>query len=262
MSRIVVNVATDSWVRGQVRLTQAMLQFGQRVLPWSNCLPPGCPPHRTAGLLAGLADQCRPYAFKAYALQEAVKQGHATLLWCDASIVPIRSLTPLWERIERDGYWISRNGWDNSEWTADSAYPDLFPGVPIEEARAINKMIPHVVGTAFGIDVNHAIGKRFLHEYFRLASTTRAFCGPWQNSDAPRVAQRNEDRPAAPCGPPTTLGHRHDQTAASVIAWRLEMQLTDGPSVFSYTQQRNADGRPALDPGLYRDDTILLAAGI
>ena len=48
-----------------------------------------------------------------------------TLLWCDACIVPVRPLEPLWEKIERDGYWFCANGWSNYEWTAALAYWEM-----------------------------------------------------------------------------------------------------------------------------------------
>lgn len=93
------------------------------------------------------------YGFKAYALKEAMDLGADLLLWCDASILPVRSLEPLWQRIEQEGYWFSRNGWTNYEWTADSAYPDLFGGwyTPLpgysqyEGAAETNRTIEHVV---------------------------------------------------------------------------------------------------------------------
>ena len=155
--------------------------------------------------------------------------GATMLLWCDASVVAIRPLAPLWKHIEQHGYWFSRNcTWSNYTWTADSAYPELFPEFFIEDARRTNAKIPHVIATAFGISTAHPKGAAFLHQYFRYASETRAFCGPWSNGplyhDNPRQA---------PCGPPDVLGHRHDQTAASVIAWRLGMQLTDMPDIMA-----------------------------
>lgn len=271
MSRIVVNVATDSWVSGQRRLCEAMAAQGEQTRIWTNLLPPLCPPHRVRGFVSGDADKCRPFAFKAYALKEAMDAGYTTLLWCDASIIPIKPLTPIWEAIERDGLWILRNGWSNSDWTADSAYQDLFPecwspahlahatpeGVkldrtdydPLAAAREVNAKIPHAVGTVFGIDTKHANGALFLHEYFRLASTTRAFQGPWQNTAAGKVEGRNWDRPAGLCGPPTTLGHRHDQTAMSVIAWRLKYELDQTSGWLAYA-------------GNETEQTIVVAKGI
>jgi hypothetical protein len=236
MTRYLVSVATDSWVTGQDRLLWQAKRYDEKVLCWTDGFPIGCPPHRTRWRMAASTEsKCIPYAFKAYALHNAVLAGMETLMWCDASVYPTRSLTPLWEKIERDGVWLSNNGWTNNQWTADSAYPDLFPGDSPELARAINGQIPHVVATAFGVCVAHPIGKQFLDEYFRLASTTRAFCGPWGNTNcSTTVRGRNNDRPIGPCGPPNVFGHRHDQTAASVIAWRLGVQLTNPPEWFSY----------------------------
>ncbi len=262
MNRCVVNVASDSWVVGQRRLDAALAATGETLLAWTDRLPDGCPPHRDRGNLAGQPNACVPYAFKAYALKSAA-QSYDLLLWADACILPIKSLEPLWERIERDGYWMSKQGYTNYQWTADSAYPDLFPecdygppGFDLNGARARNRGIPHVVATAFGLNVKHPNGRAFLAEYYRLASTTRAFCGPWQNAHSPRVAGRNTDRAAGSCGPEDVLGHRHDQTAASVIAWRLGFELTSPPDVFSYPPEDAEGNRLPVD-----ERVILLADG-
>jgi len=244
MTRCVVSVATSEYYRrGQKRLVEAVTHQGYPIHHWHS-IPAECPSH-----------QDKPYAFKAYALeQEAEECGTELLIWADACILPIRSMEPLWERIERDGYWMSRNGYSNYEWTADSAYPDLFPGACTPEllnlARADNRLIPHVVATAFGINVKHPKGRAFLDEYYRLASETRAFCGPWCNSAF--VGSPNAGPPhTAQCGPPDVRGHRHDQTAASVIAWRLGFELTDPPDIFAYGK--------ADEP--HDERTILLADG-
>jgi hypothetical protein len=204
MKGCVVNVATgDHYVKGQKRL-MAAVGSGATMACWTNEMPPDSPAHSEV-----------PYAFKAFALQGACRRGHSLLLWADASILPIGSLGPLFGRIHRDGYWISRNGWMNSQWTADSAYVDL--GVTRQE----NAGILHVVATAFGLNAEHSCGKAILAEYIRLAKT-KAFCGPWRNCAA------------TPCGGFGVLGHRHDQTALSVIAWKLGLQLTEPPEWFAY----------------------------
>lgn len=238
--RMVVNVATtERYQRGQARLITWLADHHE---PGTGHLiePIGCPKHSDV-----------PYAFKAFALHEAANRSDL-LLWADASIIPIRSLEPLWERIERNGYWISNNGWTNYEWTADSAYPDLFAdhyqscadtppeyGMTSEHAlgnaRSVNRRIPHVVATAFGLNVRSEIGAAFLAEYYRLASETRAFCGPWSNVIGPGGSGHPANTGRAwRCGPDDVRGHRHDQTAASVIAWRLGMTLTNAPDVFAY----------------------------
>ncbi len=256
--RAVFNVATGPhYLRGQSRLLAALQQHGSgaQVLAWANELPPGSPPHSQ-----------NPYAFKAYALQHALtnRARPTTLLWADASILPIRSLEPLWERIERDGYWISNNGWTNSQWTCDAAYPMLFAkddlgqiGPPTLTAlRKLNATIPHVVATSLGISLEHKLGREFLSEYVSLADSG-AFRGPWWNSNASNK-QYAANRGAEPCGPPECFGHRHDQTAASVIAWRLGMKLSDPPDVFAYSKRR-PDGTLHIEDQDER--TIILADG-
>lgn len=195
--RVVVNVATGAhYQKGQARLLGAFRAIGETCALWRE-LPESWPSHADV-----------PYAFKAFALKAAADVGYRLLLWADACIVPAGLLSRIWEHAMEHGVWMSRNGYWNSEWTAESAYADL--GVTREE----NQRIPHVVATAFALDLEHPKGAEFLAEYFRLASTTRAFCGPWTGGIG--------------------VQHRHDQTAASVIAWRLGIPLTDPPDFFAY----------------------------
>ncbi len=241
MNRAVVSVATKHYIPGLRRLERWLKDNDPetRFVYWENELPPGAISHYE-----------KPFAFKAHALWAAVEQGAELILWADACILPIRSMEPLWEKIERDGYWICNNGWLNSDWTADSAYPDLFPGVDIDAARIINEKIKHVVAGTFGLDVRSYKGAAALSEYLRLAQTD-AFCGPTWNSNHPESRKMPNARP---CGDETVRGHRHDQSALSCIAWRLGMELSDPPLFFSYRQNDEKGNR--IEPDL---STILLA---
>ena len=240
--RAVVNVSTGChYLKGQQRLTEWLTANKQAdYFIWNDAsgLPVGWPSHAKV-----------PYAMKAFALRDAIAAGAKTLLWCDASIRPIRDLGPLWERIEDKGYWIGRNGWTNYEWTADSAYPDLFPEFEyplpvvtsdptrwmlIEDARKLNREIPHVVAGSFGISMEHPTGRAIFAEYFRMASETKAFCGPWMNQNHHLTGAQYGNPRVGCCGPSDVRGHRHDQTALSVIAWRLGCELTNSPNILSY----------------------------
>lgn len=234
MTRAVVNVGTGRYKDATERLRTSVSQHDTdaRFYSWDE-IPEDWPTHKQ-----------KPYAFKAYALELASNVADV-LLWCDSAIVVVKPLAPLWERIERDGYWIPLNGWTNYDWTADSAYPDLFPNVPIEEARAQSKTFSQVVATAFGVNVKHPTGKSLLGEYVRLAKMN-AFCGPWSNTNNPKHWPLHPDM-MGPCGPADVLGHRHDQTALSVIAWRLGLKLEQCPGFFSYA------------PG--NENTVLMSVG-
>lgn len=216
--RMVVNVATGHYVEGQRRLKDALKRYSPEAarLFWTDALPPGCPPH-----------ELYPYAFKAFALREARLRGAGTVLWADASIVPVRGMERLWNLIERNGYWISRNGWWNAEWTADAAYEHL------DITREQNWKVPHVVATAFGLDLRQERAERFLDEYYRL-SYSPAIQGPWCNTNHPDYEHLPVNGRSNPCGPANVRGHRHDQTIASVLAWKAGMVLTDPPEWFAY----------------------------
>jgi hypothetical protein len=248
--RAIVNVSTGGYIGGQRRLTEWCSRQKPEVeyFIWNDKsgLPPSSPSHADV-----------PYAFKAYALQVAQFAGAKTLLWCDASIIPVKPITGLFELIEEKGYWIGNNGWTNYEWTADEAYPHLFAKVHqgcflpygghcLAYDRAQNRLIKHVVAGSFGISLDHPKGKRIMEEYFRLASETKAFCGPWVNTNYTGQNVTGDAR-NAPCGPSDVRGHRHDQTALSVIAWQEGCELTNSPNILSYRGGETADTYLVMD---------------
>lgn len=197
--RCIVNSCARSHIPGQDRLIAEFRRQDPNVafMTWAEpMLPLGSPTH-----------QEMPYAFKAWALKAAAAQ-HSVLLWLDACMVPgPRLLEDLWQKIEKEGIWFAQNGWKNSEWTCEAAYPLL--GVTHEE----NDQIEHVVAGCFGLDMRSAIGQAFLSEYLRLAQNG-SFRGP-SYGDKGTV-------------------HRQDQTAASVICHRLGVQLSAPPDWFTY----------------------------
>jgi hypothetical protein len=167
-------------------------------------LPPGSPEHTDV-----------PYAFKAYAMQAMLRKGFTSVLWADSATVAVRSLAPLWEQVEGEGYWLADNFcWNCGEWTCDAALPLL--GIGREEAFSI----PQVAASAFALDFRNSLAIAFFSGLMRYARNG-AFRGPWTNEQG----QASPDL--------RVQGHRHDQTAASVMAWRLGMRLTPQPHVFS-----------------------------
>lgn len=237
MRKAVVSVATGTYYQKCLaRLERALFDMDKSIMPCFVTEPPTNWP----------TQQEIPYAFKAYALEAASKIADM-VLWCDSVVMPIQDMEPLWNKIDRVGAWIPLNGWTNYDWTADSAYPDLFPGKDIELARSINKTVPHCVATCFGLNLKSDDGKKILDEYFRLASTTTAFCGPWSNTNNPN-AWKYDPSMMGPCGPPDVLGHRHDQTCLSVIAWRQRIRLTQCPEFYGL-------------PGGISDKTIIVGNG-
>jgi hypothetical protein len=203
MKRVVLNVSTGRYVIGQARLRSQIADAD--FLAWTEEMPPASPSH-----------QDTPFAFKTFALAEARRRGYHLALWADSSILPTGPLPELWAHIEREGYWFPNNGWNTGQWCAEAALAPL--GIGREESFGI----PHLAATAMGFNLHNTRTLQFVYLWLDHARDGRAFRGP----------VRNDGGEASPDA--RVLGHRWDQTVASVLAWRLGMTFTDPPKFFAY----------------------------
>jgi hypothetical protein len=215
MNPVLLNVAIGkTYIKRQQRLQAGWKATGSEIplKCWTDCLPPCSPWHRghpwphTPGMV--------PYRFKIHAIQWAIQQGYDAVIWCDASIVPVRSLRPILKLIAEHGYWLVNNGWSVGEWVCDTALAPL--GITREESF----QIPLCTGGAFALNLAHGLGREFYQRLLKMDDT--AFYGPWTNGNGEASADKR------------VRGHRHDQTVMSVIAWRLRMQLMSSPQWFAY----------------------------
>ena len=198
MKSCVINFACGSWyVKGQERLKENFLKFGYKgdFFLYSNEAQLGCPSHKDM-----------PYAFKAYAFQKAIEAGYTRIIWCDSSMYLYneQSLDKIHRQLDKDGYMLVLNGWTTGTWCSDAALPKL--GITREEAFKI----PHIMANSMGFDLSNENSREFLSQYF-IHAKDGSYRGAWKNIHH-NVSK--DDR---------VLGHRHDQTVGSVIAWRLGM---------------------------------------
>jgi len=204
--RCVVSVATGPhYVANLERLVSSALlrSNDEKCIFWRNELPAGSPTHAE-----------NPYAFKIYAIEEAVRQGATSILWMDSSVVILKPLEPLWELIERKGYWFSRNyGYNNAQFTSDEALRIM------DTTRHDAKQVSHVVASCFGLNMRSPVAKQFLEEWKFFASHG-AFKG-----DRGDLSGGND--------PDKFYGHRNDQSVASQVCFWMEMDLTDPPDYFA-----------------------------
>lgn len=206
-ARAIVSVGTGyKYCSHLGRMVEAMPdeEYEYQIVAFRDIWPPHSPSH-----------QDNPYAFKVYAIEEAMQRGYSTILWCDSSILPVdrpgNSLGPIWEHIEKHGWWLPQNYDMNvGDFCCDSAVEIM--GI----SREVLRTIPIIIATAFGLDMRQRICQDFLAEWKRWA-LAGAFRGPWGNG----YGEASSD--------PQVKGHRHDQTMASVVANYLGMGLTMPP---------------------------------
>lgn len=201
-----VNYARN-YLDGQKRLKKSLKRCAPDIdfLYWTDEKELGCPQHKDV-----------PYAFKPYAFKRAREYGYDVILWVDASIYAIKSLEPIFEYIELNGYYFEKalpKFW-TGEWSSDIALKNL--GVTRQEAMGIKE----VAATVMGFDFRSDIANSFFCNWFRFANDGETFVGDWTNERQ----QISSD--------PRVKGHRHDQTVASILAHKMGIKLLEHHTFF------------------------------
>ena len=206
--------------------------FTGDLLFWQpGALPPGCPPHDES-----------PFAFKPFAFAEARRRGNDLALWLDASCVVVRPLDEVFTEIAGTGYVVFANGQHRvGEWASDVALVEL--GLTRDQALRI----PEINAAAIGFDLHHPAATRFLDEWIDRARAGVAFRG----TEAPILTRAGHFdvkwNVRGRVSPDRRVrGHRHDQTVAGVLTYRLGMS-----PVVKWVES-SSGGRPR------RPDTIVV----
>jgi hypothetical protein len=165
-------------------------------LGWQSDLPTGSPSHNEA-----------PFGFKPFCLMEAVARGYTTVLWMDASVVPVGPINSMFQHIEENGFLFFEEDHSVGEFCGDAALETL--GLTREKSFELRSCWACVIG----LNLNQPLSRCFLEEWARLAKDGKTFAGPkWSGVKGfPRTASAD----------PRVKGHRYDQAAASVLAHRL-----------------------------------------
>lgn len=136
--------------------------------------------------------QENPYAFKVYAMQFAREQGHSRVFWIDCSGWCIKHPDEHLKALEVDGYYLFHSGFTVADYTNDHCLQ--YFGVTREEAAGM----PMLASGVLGLNFDTEIAREFFAQW-KGAMEAGCFRGSWAD-------------------------HRHDQSAASIIAHRLGMR--------------------------------------
>lgn len=205
--RCIVTVATEAYVGLQRRILESLARVGWRddVLAWTGALPPGSPTHAE-----------EPYAFKLFAIREAERRGADSILWLDSPCVAASRLSPVFDRIARDGHLFVTAGDRLGNWSNDACL-DAF-GLTRDGAMDV----PLIHGSFIGLHLGRPSSLAWLDGMFR-ALAQGLFRGPYFSPHAPPDVRAR--RPGTPVGAvskdPRCWGHRHDEAVGSALARRL-----------------------------------------
>jgi len=239
MNKCVINFAKGLWYpRGQERLFQSLLNnFDGEIGIFNDEQQIDCQPH-----------QICPYGFKPYALRRVAKAGYTHVLWCDASVWAIKNIQPMFDFIDQHG-WMFFVNTSTGIFTSDACLKQF--GVTRDQAMDITMLM----GICMGFNLTHPKTQEFLKRWLQHADDGISFPGSWTNNNQ----EVSKD--------PRCKGHRHDQSAASLIAWQLGMdQIVPHETFFEYYQHPNPTGP---SKGLYDGDlslvkphTVMIAQGM
>lgn len=186
------------------------VRFDGDFLSWADELPEGSPTHFEA-----------PMAFKTFCFREARRQGYRLVLWIDAPIVALRSLQPIFNLIRQKGFITFTNNYGQSlgQWSSDEVL--AHHGISREDAM----QIPETPTSVIGLDLESELGNEFLSQWHKTCNdglTCRGRIRPYSSVEEYYAVAWNKEQCISK--DPRVGGHRHDQTAAGIVAHRLGMK--------------------------------------
>lgn len=230
MSVKIATVALGGWYpRGVARMIQSFEKEAPNytLSAYVNVLPFGAP----SSVIENGWDYTG-YCAKPFALLAQMEKDVDIGILLDAAFYPIRHIGPLVEHIANTGYYFCRNGFNVGEWSSDRALERLGP------SREQAFHIPEISSYCVGLNFRDSRSVELLSYWCALAGDRLTFPGFHTNSlyasEKPMPGGTGRNR--GPCSDdPRVMGHRHDQTALSVIAHRLGMrELIERPQFTAY----------------------------
>lgn len=207
MKKCIINVSYGKWYpKGQDRLSKSLLSVGYNgeKLFWRNSFPVNSPQHYEV-----------PYAFKAFAFQEAYERGNELILWVDSSLWAIKNPNPIFDIIDKEGGYFVSNGPFAGNTIPDRALKNM--NLTRDEAMTI----PEITGCIMGINIKDIKGKKFLDDFLSLAKDRVTF----QGSHLRSPVDSNDKR---------FLYARHDQPVASILRHRIGLPMYEPKQYFRY----------------------------
>jgi signal peptidase I len=200
MKHCIVNFSDNHFKKGQDRLVKSLIdnKYQGDILLYNNFDEVGSKSHTQV-----------PYQFKVYAIKKAIDLGYDIVLYCDASLYAITDVMPIIYHIIHKGHLMEYCGFSAGQWSTDICLEDF--GISRDEAMNIPL---HSAGFT-GLNMQNEKSVKFFNEWFEKAKEEKTFIGDWNNN---QKQCSNDER---------CFGHRHDQTTASIIAHKYELERTN-----------------------------------
>jgi hypothetical protein len=211
MLDVILNIAVGrDYPRGQARLWRSLEKWAPDT------------PRMFWAAWPRASHQDVPFGFKPDAFDEALRQGYDRALWLDSQVIAIAPLAAVWDWLDHIPVLQLEDGWRLGEWTSDEALR-IF-GIDRDAAM----QIPLSWAKVIAIDFRASHGMEFLDRWRDLRDRG-AFHGATHTIDT--TTWRDG---AVVSGDQRCRGHRHDQSAASFLAWDMGLPMAPKTDFLSY----------------------------
>jgi hypothetical protein len=200
MKHCIVNFSDATFLKGQQRLRKSLLDNNYQgdIIFFNHFEEVGSKPHSEV-----------PYQFKVYAIEKVRQLGYDIILYCDASLFAVKDVMPVIHHIIEKGHLMEFCGFSAGQFGTDTCLNEF--GVTRDEAMEIPL---HSAGFT-GLNFNNPKTTEFFKGWLKSAQEEISFKGDWNNINQ----QCSKDE--------RCLGHRHDQTTASIVAHQIGIERTN-----------------------------------
>jgi hypothetical protein len=194
--RCIINFASGDWYPiGQRRLVESILAFSDvDILTFSNYEEVNSPTHTET-----------PYAFKLRCFHTALERGYTSVLWCDSSLYAMSNPDRIFEIIESEGYFMCAVE-DHPISTCTNDKMLSYFGITRDEGENVTSIHAALIG----FDFKNSLALEFFSKW---EAAIPVFPGAYSNEKFTESVD------------PRCKGHRHDQSAASIIAYLMKLKL-------------------------------------
>ena len=173
---------------------------------WFDQWPPGSPAHRDMH-----------YAFKFYAVKDALERGYTRVMWLDSAVYAVQAVENVWEETSRRGIYVAAGDEPLGEWISDQAL-DYFK---VGRDEAMKERL--CGGAIVGLDLAHAAAQEFFEWWGRLAKS-----GLFVTAHSKHAPDRMRsllvsdlDEGLVLSSDPRVKGHRSDEACYALMLKRL-----------------------------------------
>ncbi len=210
---VIVNCGVNGWYpQGSERLERSLIfnGFAGQLLFFKGQYPPNSPHHND-----------NPYAFKIYAIEEAIRQGYNTILLLDSSFWNIKDCTPIFDIITDKGIFGFRTGYNCAETCSDAALE--WAGFTRDEAE----QLPEIASGACGLRLDNPDGK--------------AVYDMWKEGMELGLFKNNRVHDLNDSADPRMIHARQDQSIWALAIHRRGLQVDDADYVAYYNSGYNKE---------------------